>query len=347
MRISIVILFFVTTMFQSYAQLSDFEHINFEKADNLAFIHKGEKLKSLPILAQKLTSGLTTDVEKFRAIYKWVSTNISNDYNFFLKHKNKTYRFKDDSLKLEYWNERFKKKMFKKLLKRKKTICTGYAYMVRELSRLADLNCQIVNGFGRLSTTDIDTFHIPNHSWNAVRLNGKWYLSDPTWASGLISPNGRFKFNYNDGFFLTPPELFVKNHYPLDKKWMLINEDEAPSFDAFLETPVIYGNAYKRLILHDVPQKLHNIIAENEKIIFKYQLLKPIDINQISLLIDNGFDVKTIKPRIQLKENNILILEYKFDRIGFYDVHFSIGNDLISTYTFKVRKKITTKESSI
>ena len=148
--------------------------------------------------ANSLTLGLETDVEKYRAIYLWVCSNISNDYNFFLKHRKKTERYKGDTLKLEYWNDRFKEKLFKKLLKRQKTICTGYAYMVRELSKLAGLNSQIVNGFGRISTTDIETLDTPNHSWNAVRLNGKWYLSDPTWASGIIDADkGKFKFEYN------------------------------------------------------------------------------------------------------------------------------------------------------
>jgi len=337
----IVFIWLFFFVIQTQAQISDFDHIDFQKADNIALGYKNEGLSDLPGLAYKLTSKLTTDVEKFRSIHMWVCANIASDYDFFIKHRKKTRRFKEDSLKLEYWNERFKKKLFKKLLKRKKTICTGYAYMVRELSKLANLNCQIVNGFGRISTTDIETLDTPNHSWNAVKLNNKWYLSDPTWASGIIDPDrGKFKFEYNDGYFLAHPKLFVKNHYPIDREWMLINENEMPSFEAFLDAPVIYGNAYNRLLLHNEPQKMHNIISENEKVTFKYQLLQPIDKNQISFQIDSGSSDKRVTPKIQLDDNNMLTLEYQFGRSGFYDVHFYIAKDLISTYTFRVTNDI-------
>ncbi|AXT19825.1 hypothetical protein D7030_01555 [Flavobacteriaceae bacterium AU392] len=337
MKLIIFIGFFVFVI-QLQAQISDFNHIDFHKADTKALTFRKENLKDLPKLAYKLTSDLDTDVEKFRAIYMWVTANIANDYNFFLKHKAKTLRYKEDSLKLEYWNEKFRKKLFKKLLKQQKTICTGYAYMVRELSKLANLNCQIVNGFGRVSATDIERFDTPNHSWNAVKLEGKWYLSDPTWASGLINAdNGKFKFEYNDGYFLTHPKLFVKNHYPIDKKWMLLNENKAPLFEEFLENPVIYGAAYKKILYHNTPQKLYNEILKKEKVIFEYQLIAPVNISEVGLIIDNGFEGKTVKPKITLSDNNILTLEYQFDKKGLYDVHFFIGDDLISTYTFKVR----------
>ena len=64
---------------QSHAQKSDFKQISFKKADSIAFAFKNEGLDNMPQLAYKLTSGLSTDVERFRAIYKWVCANIAND----------------------------------------------------------------------------------------------------------------------------------------------------------------------------------------------------------------------------------------------------------------------------
>jgi hypothetical protein len=322
--------------FQTHAQLSDFNHIDFKTADSIALAYKGSDLKNLPELAHHLTSNLDTDVERFRSIYMWVCGNVANDYRLYLKNKKKREKFEDDSLKLEAWNDNFKKKLFSKLRKRKKTICSGYAYLVSELSRLSNIDCKMVNGFGRTSTTTIDNFNAPNHSWNAVKLNDKWYLCDPTWASGIVHPfNYGFKFNYNDGLFLTNPEFFVLTHYPIDPKWMLL-DSEPPSFQSFLENPVMYGKAYKYLTAHQTPNKLNNTIKKNESITFNYELAAAIDKKDLLFIIDNGFKTATVKPSsVQINDLNIT-LEYQFANTGYYDTHFLIGEDLIVTYTFKV-----------
>ena len=113
------------------AQVSDFESINFKKADSIALSYANEDLTNLPQLSYNLTKTLHTDVERFRSIYMWVCTNIANDYNLYLKNNRKRQRFKEDSLKFITWNNSFRKTLFKKLLKKQRTICTGYAYLVK------------------------------------------------------------------------------------------------------------------------------------------------------------------------------------------------------------------------
>ena len=323
--------------FQSHAQQSDFDHINFQKADSSALACKDEALNNLPLLTHKLTSHLTTDVERFRAIYMWVCSNIANDYSLYLRHKRKRTKFRGDTLKLNAWNERFKKDIFRKLLEQERTICTGYAYIVKELSKLANLDCEIVHGYGKTSTTNIEDNDPPNHSWNAIKLNGKWYLCDPTWASGIPDPEtNQFTFLYNDGYFLTDPKLFAINHYPVEKKWTLLDGDTT-TFDDFLASPILYGKAYTNLKNHDAPKTMHHLLQKNETVTFKYELQNPIGIDQISFLIDNGFSNKKTQPTSTRIEDQWLILEHQFDTKGFYDVHLYIGDDLISTYTVKVK----------
>ncbi|WP_422107217.1 transglutaminase domain-containing protein [Winogradskyella sp.] len=320
------------------AQVSDFDHIDFKKADRITLSYDKEGLRNLPQLAHKLTADLTTDVERFRAIYRWVCANIANDYGLYLKNNRKRQRFKDDSLKLDVWNTKFRQKLFKKLLKKKRTICTGYAYLVKSLADFANIECEIVQGYGRVSTTNIETLDLPNHSWNAVKLNGKWYLCDPTWASGIPNPKtNRFYFNYNDGFFLADPRLFAVNHFPIDSKWWLL-EDNIPSFNDFLGAPVIYGNAYKHLELHEAPLQMHHNIKKDESVSFKYELKAPIKKETIKLLLDNGFGTRKTPPSSISIDNTTLELEHLFDKTGFYDIHFYIGSDLISTYTVEVSK---------
>lgn len=338
MRIFLAIGLFIFT-FQSHAQLSDFKTIDFKKADSIALECIDDDLNNVPLLVHHLTSNLNTDVERFRAIYRWVCGNIANDYGLYLKNMNKRRRFKDDSLKLKDWNDHFRQVSFKKLLRHQKTICNGYAYLIKELANLANIECEIIDGFARTSMVDVETLDTPNHAWNAVKLNGKWYLCDPTWASGV--PNAttnQFEFQYNDGFFFANPQLFAVNHYPVDTKWFLMNGD-TPTFESFLEAPIFYGKTYEYLNTHESPKKMHNTIQKYQKVVFNSQLLNPVKIEDISLLLDNGTSSKKIHPKSTSIENQYLTIEYAFEKSGFYDVHLYIANDLISTYTFEVVKE--------
>jgi len=331
----VLVLFFAL---QSNAQISDFDHIDFKKADSIALECKDEGLHNLPKLAYRLTSNLETDAERFRAIYMWVCTNIKNDYSLYSKNLRKRKRFETDTIKLQNWNDKVKKTIFSNLLKNKKTICTGYAYILKEISTLAEIKCEIINGFGRTSTINIETLNTPNHSWNAVLLNDKWYLCDPTWASGIPNPKtNRFQFSYNDGFFFPNPELFAVNHFPAQEKWTLLQRN-TPSFQSFLDSPILYGKAYQNLSLHEAPNTMHTTIKKHEKVTFEYQLKKHIASENISLLIDNGFSSTKVKPTSMSINKQHLILEHQFNTIGFYDVHFYIDNDLISTYTVDVKR---------
>ncbi|QHI38250.1 hypothetical protein IMCC3317_36390 [Kordia antarctica] len=325
-------------VFQIHAQASDFPTISFEKADKIALEYKNENLSNLPELSYKLTSDLTTDVERFRAIFKWVCSSVSNDYKLYSRNMRKRQRYKNDSLKLSDWNEKFQKIAFRKLLKDRKTICTGYAYLIKELANLANIECEIVHGFARTSTMNIEKLDTPNHSWNAVKLNGNWYLCDPTWASGIPNPTSYlFEFQFNDGFFLSDPKIFSINHFPAEEKWFLL-EDEKPSFEMFLEAPIIYGKAYTHFSNHTKPKKLENTVLKNENILFELQLLNPVNKEDIILLIDTNFSSKKIHPEKISIKNQSLSIAYKFETTGYYDVHLYVKDDLISTYTFEVKK---------
>ena len=331
------IILLTVTVCQLQAQIGDFDHVDFKKADSIALSYPKEDISNLPQLTYKLTSHLKTDAERFRAIYRWVCANIKNDYSLYLKNKYKREKYKDDSIAYHKWQTSFRQKLFKKLLQKKRTICTGYAYLVKTMSKFANIECELINGYGKVSTTDIDSLTLPNHSWNAVKLNGKWYLCDPTWASGIPDPeSNRFTFHYNDGFFLTNPELFAVNHFPIEEKWWLMGKKDIPTFGAFLNAPIIYGSAYKRLDFHFAPTQMHHHIKTSEKVVFKYQLKEGIRKDKIRLVIDSGYNQRKIKPSSSELNGKLLNIEHQFNKTGFYDVHLYLGEDLISTYTVEV-----------
>jgi len=323
-----------------FGQVSDFKHIDFTQADKNALAQKGASLKNLPELVNTLTLNLNTDVERFRAIYKWVCTNISNDYKLFYKNKRKRRRYMDDSLKLEHWNKDFSQRIFKKLLKSNTTICSGYAYLVTKMAQMANLKCETINGFAKTSTTNIKTLDLPNHAWNAVLLNGKWYLCDPTWSAGKQNPDtGRFEFEYTDGFFLANPELFRVNHFPIEVRWQNMHGMQQ-SYNAFIESPILYNASYDYLNAIDKPQKSYVEIEKNTTLCFGFQLKKPLKKDAVKLRIVNGTSDKKIVPQaIEISEHQ-LQFRYGFSKTGWYDVHVYLEDTPVMSLTAKVKRHL-------
>lgn len=203
------------------AQVSDFKGVDFGRADSVARLYPNYPLTNLPDLADKLTRSFTNEGEKFRAVFTWVCLNIRNDYDLYLNNKQHREQCKTET-ELKAWYKKFSKRLYHELLTNHKTICTGYAYLIRELALASGLDCVIVDGYGRTPGAKLNK-NFPNHNWNAVKLNGKWYLCDATWASGKIDNESReFVARYDDRFFLMHPEKFAMNHFPLDSMWMLL-----------------------------------------------------------------------------------------------------------------------------
>ncbi len=332
------IIFFLFVFFISncFSQQSDFAHIDFTAADKRAKSYKSRNLLKLNQFTYKLTKGFKTDIEKFRVIYLWITSNVSNDYRLYALNKRKRDRFEKDSIKLLEWNSKFKKKLFKKLLRKKRTVCTGYAYLLKEMCSVVGIDAKIVNGFGRANGMEIDDLEYPNHSWNIVKLNNKWYLCDPTWASGTSYPEeGKFIFDYNNGFFLTEPNLFIFNHYPLYHEYSLLKS--VPSIKEFAEKPLLYGNAFNLISEHISPAKMHHVIQKDSTFTFQYKLKEKIDLNKVKLIFVNAANENNIKPKVII-HNNILTVNHTFKKRGYYDVHLYFDKDIIATYVFKIIK---------
>jgi transglutaminase/protease-like cytokinesis protein 3 len=215
-KITLPCILWVVTMLcnSSFAQRSDFSLVNFYSADSIANLYANHALTDARRLVIKLTRALPNDVEKFRAIYKWVCNNIEYDYSLYLESKRNRERLNPQEF--ARWNKNFNKRLFQTLVERRRTVCTGYAFLLKELSAYAGIRCVVVDGYGRISTRS----KIPNHSWNAVQLNDKWYLCDPTWASGVVDMrNLKYEKDYKDMYFLADPLDFARTHEPLDKAW--------------------------------------------------------------------------------------------------------------------------------
>ncbi|MBL0739857.1 transglutaminase domain-containing protein [Chryseolinea lacunae] len=316
------------------AQVSDFAHVDFRKADSVAALYPNHSLHDLRSLALKLTSPLPTDVEKFRAIYMWTCNNIENDYELYLKNKFERERLTtlED---LKAWNAKFNPTVFDALLNKHRTVCTGYAHLLRELCLRANLTCVIVDGYGRTAVANIGGKGIPNHSWSAVKFNGKWYLCDATWSSGAIdTEQGNFVKKYDASYFLAEPSLFVRNHYPLDSSWMLLKNK--PTLAEFLNRPLTYTGIYSYEINQLSPETYRITALKGQPVLFQFKTNGEAPIRSVQLNISRAGNLRVAHPKPYLTSEGLYSVQHTFTSKGAYQVQVLLNAAYAFSYAVEI-----------
>lgn len=317
-----------------YGQLSDFVNADFKKADSVAELFSRHPIKDLKVLSDKLTRPLASDVEKFRSIFKWVCLNIENDYALYAENKNKRERLKGDELTT--WEQNFSRRVFNILVEKHRTVCTGYAYLIKELAFHAGLNCRIVDGYGRNVQANIGGSGVVNHSWNVVQLSGKWYACDPTWSSGAIDVQKQaFIKKFDDVYFLSDPILFVRSHYPLDTTWMLL--DHKPTLESFLNGPIVYVGTFRYNIEPISPRSFRIEAIRGANVSFQFETERGDKFDKAEFYIESS---KTADPFVVLTNNDertVYSIDHTFSGRGKRAVHIVLDGSHVLTYEVNVR----------
>jgi transglutaminase/protease-like cytokinesis protein 3 len=203
-------------------------------------------------LAQQLTAPYSTDRQKVTAIFRWIADNIS--YNVRSKNKNNTALIYDEPEDTSRFLKPLNERVAEIVLRMRKAVCDGYSRLFKTLCDHAGISSEIITGYVRVNWGKGGSKFRSNHKWNAVLIDSVWYLVDVTWASGLVTYRGdEFIQEYNDRYFLTPPELFIRDHYPEDIAWTLL--PTAPSIVEFYYSPFRYTGFIKSGITSYLPSK--------------------------------------------------------------------------------------------
>lgn len=220
---------------------------NFYKIDS--------KVVSIPYgkadtLAKQLAALGKTEREKVRAIFRWITEHIG--YHVRIYNRGKAtgplfYEEPDDSnAALPPLNER----VAAKVLYKKVAFCDGYARLFKTLCDHAGIQSELIFGYAR---TNMSKKFGVNHTWNAVYIDSAWHLLDVTWASGFVSYSNQYVKQYNDFYFLTPPEHFIRDHYPEDLQWTLL--PDPPHYREFAQSPFRYSGFLKAGVVNHFPGK--------------------------------------------------------------------------------------------
>lgn len=149
-----------------------------------------------------VNENFSSDKDKSRAIFIWISRNIQ--YNFDSILTNSIYETPSE--------------VSERILKTRTGVCLNFAHLFNELSNKAGIKSYIIHGYTKQNGR-VD--YLP-HIWCASYIDTAWYLFDPTWGSGYVS-RGRYVNQLNGYYFMAKPERLIRSHIPFDPMWQFLN----------------------------------------------------------------------------------------------------------------------------
>lgn len=180
-------------------------------------------IKTAEELAKKITSDFSSEEEKVKAVFYWITDRIRYNLEEFYNPNRKTqthFRYRS----LEEKNlilQEIQNKLVTKTLLTQKGVCEGYAQTFSKICDLLNIENEIIKGYVRTNFNDINKpISLPNHAWNAVKINNKWLYIDTTWAAGLVL-NGKWQKKFIPYYYDIPTEKYFKTHYPEKTIWKL------------------------------------------------------------------------------------------------------------------------------
>ena len=178
--------------------------------------------RSIEKLAAHLAAAANAEREKARAIFRWIAANIT----YGMGNKGTGNGPPEEVLRMRFG------------------YCGGIAGLFEALARAMGLEVVTIPGHakGRGYTPGTPLRGVPDHAWNAVRIDGQWELIDATWGGGFYVGE-EYRKRFEPHYFCTPPQQFIHDHFPVDPQWQLLKipKNEA----AFIFPPLLKPDFFR------------------------------------------------------------------------------------------------------
>jgi transglutaminase/protease-like cytokinesis protein 3 len=198
---------------------------NFAAIDNHAErVPQHIALQPLHKLVAYLTKPASNDIEKARAVARWITSNIVYDFDAATRGKG-TVSDNPDSI-----------------LHTRRAVDMGFANLFVKMMHSAGVEAFAIAGKKKgVNFTPGSASSLKRHAWNAFRTAGKWYLVDlPVYKE--VETDDSYKLIYADAFFCIQPEQMIYTNFPDDRRWQLLNEPITK--DQFLSSVQCFGAFY-------------------------------------------------------------------------------------------------------
>ncbi len=198
MKLFFLIITFLTATL-SFSQAK----VNYSLIDKKMAAIPSNLTTSTDSIAKYINANFKTENDKIRAAFYWTAANIAYDI--------------DNMFVVNY--EETQQDRITKTLKTKTGICVDYAVIFNEIANATGVKAVLISGYTKLN----DRISNLSHAWSGARIDGKWYLFDPTWGSGYVnSTDNKYIRRTSYSFYKIAPELMINSHMPFDYLWQFL-----------------------------------------------------------------------------------------------------------------------------
>ncbi|KAM6961242.1 kyphoscoliosis peptidase [Aplochiton taeniatus] len=302
----------------------------FHRVDTHA-INAGAELKKqcvfmVQTIARRITQGTRNELERVRAIWVWLCHNIEYDVSGYLGQSEKLCTPEE-------------------VIEAGRGVCCGYSSLCAEMCREVGVQCLEVTGHSKglgyqqgRSLQGVKS----DHQWNAVQLEGQWFLMDACWGAGQVDQETQsFVKRFDDFYFLTDPEDFIESHYPDEECWMLL--DVPIPLEEF-ERRVFKTSAFYKLGLHLIQPKHYHIVTDDGEASVSMSFSRPVtftyEITQQGLNnpAHQDLQARPLAPGDSSSSSGLLTVSHRGMKLqllppasGTYDVKLFARPDLVTT----------------
>jgi hypothetical protein len=272
----------------------------------------------LKIIVDTLTHRQTIPrMDQVRAMYMWEANYI--DYNTKGRRHPKNFNPSPSEA-----------------LANRMTTDEGYANLFKTMCDLAHIDSKVIEGMAKTDPRNIGgklSNKWNKHFWNAVNIDGTWYLLDVAWSAGKTDRKFRFYTkSFTDAWFLTDRELFAMSHYPNDKKWQLL--DTPINKSVFSGAPIVGTSAIINEV-YPVSGKRGNIRGKadtTKQLIFEVgnpSLIKSVTVT--------GRTMDRIPAKYNIQDG-LMYVDVPFKSEGDYPFNIYVNDVMAYTYKADVGK---------
>ncbi len=192
--------------------------------------------EQLDTVIQYLKQKYTNNKDLALAILIWITLNIDYDLYTYKQTYTDNQSFQDLSQNIPKHGD---------IIQSRLGINNDIAQLYEDMLNLAGIPAQTI--FGCIGSPHSKSTCLKNpHTWNAVWIDNKWELVDPTFSMKMAGVMGNVKNKYqyrqaikkrnrlssdiynhrknrplNTSWFMTNPQKMKKDHHPKDKRWYL------------------------------------------------------------------------------------------------------------------------------
>jgi len=215
-------------------------------------------------LVRWLIQNTNDDFQKVKILHDWIADNIAYDVD--------SYR---DGVQID--------SAWESTLRRRKSVCQGYAELMAQMCQLVGIRCEVVPGHARgcdFVLGNSENPHDVDHSWNAVQVKGRWYLLDVTWDAGNVERRS-FNKQYSTEYLFLEARAFLHTHFPSDPRWQLL--DRACTAEEFIQLPYLPGRFFEQGLRLATSIRRHHVVRDS----IQFTIASPPDVAVIAQLVSS------------------------------------------------------------